>query len=129
MDSLIKRLDDARYARKFTPRRADSRWSMVNRKRYEQLKASRRLMSAGLGRAPTDRHYGARAQLPSTGPRYIREALRKTPAASSHFERLAPSHRRNYIWWIDSAKRLETKTRRLREAIRLLAAGKKLGLK
>ncbi len=45
------------------------------------------------------------------------------------FERLAPSHRRNYIAWIDSAKRQATKRRRLQEAVRLLAAGKTPGLK
>src|SRR5882672_11609026 len=48
IDSLIKRLDDGRYARKFTPRKRDSKWSTVNRKRYAQLKASGRLMAAGL---------------------------------------------------------------------------------
>ncbi len=47
VDSLIKRLDDARYARKFTPRKADSKWSTANRQRYAQLKASGRLMPAG----------------------------------------------------------------------------------
>src|SRR6185503_4721711 len=57
VDSLIKRLDDERYARKFTPRKADSRWSTSNRKRYAQLKASGRLMTPGLNRAPTDRTY------------------------------------------------------------------------
>ena len=39
VDSLVKRLDDRRYALKFTPRRADSRWSDANRKRYAELKA------------------------------------------------------------------------------------------
>lgn len=39
VDSLVKRVDDRRYARKFTPRRPNSRWSVVNRKRYAQLKA------------------------------------------------------------------------------------------
>src|SRR6266496_294518 len=48
VDSLIKRLDDRRYARKFTPRIADSRWSAINRKRYAQLKATGRLTPAGL---------------------------------------------------------------------------------
>jgi uncharacterized protein YdeI (YjbR/CyaY-like superfamily) len=40
-----------------------------------------------------------------------------------------PSYQRKYVGWIDSAKRQETKTRRLQEAVDLLAAGKKLGLK
>src|SRR3989304_7692262 len=48
VDSLVKRLDDRRYARKFTPRRADSRWSTVNRKRYAELKARGRLKPPAL---------------------------------------------------------------------------------
>jgi uncharacterized protein YdeI (YjbR/CyaY-like superfamily) len=129
VDSLIKRLDDARYARKFTPRQPDSKWSTANRKRYAQLKASGRLMPAGLNRAPTDRSYDAPRPSPSKVPQYIQDALRKRPTASSYFESLAPSYRRMYIGWIDSAKQHATKMRRLQEAIRLLAAGKKLGLK
>src|SRR5438046_5725531 len=67
VDSLVKRLDDRRYARKFTPRRPDSRWSTANRKRYAELKGSGRLKPAGLDRAPTDRTYHpppARLELP-----------------------------------------------------------------
>jgi uncharacterized protein YdeI (YjbR/CyaY-like superfamily) len=56
-------------------------------------------------------------------------ALRSHPAARRHFESLAPSHRRRYCAWIESAKPEETKRRRLQEAIRLLESGKTLGLK
>ena len=132
MDSLVKRLDDSRYALKFTPRKADSRWSTINRKRYAALKASGRLQPGGINRAPTDRSYGPRPprfQMPATLPRYIQAALQKPPAAWRYFEGLAPTHRRRYVGWIESAKRENTKTRRLREAIRLLTAGKPLGLK
>ena len=52
VDSLIKRLDDQRFARKFTPRRADSRWSTVNRERYAELKAGGRLNPSGIQRPP-----------------------------------------------------------------------------
>jgi uncharacterized protein YdeI (YjbR/CyaY-like superfamily) len=132
VDSLIKRLDDRRYARKFTPRRADSRWSTANRKRYEELKARGRLKPAGLDRAPTDRTYGPpppRLELPSKLPDYIGTALRKRPAAVRCFETLSLSEHRRYLAWIESAKREKTKARRLKEAICLLAAGKVLGLK
>jgi uncharacterized protein YdeI (YjbR/CyaY-like superfamily) len=67
--------------------------------------------------------------LPATLPRYIQAALKKHPAARRYFEGLAPSHRRRYIGWIETAKREETRARRLKEAIRLLTAGKPLGLK
>ena len=131
VDSLVKRLDDRRYAIKFTPRRADSKWSDINRKRYAALKASGRLKPPGIKRAPTRRSYELppRYQLPSKVPAYIQTELRKHPAALRHFETLTPSRRRRYLGWIDSAKQDETKARRLKEAIRLLSAGKELGLK
>jgi uncharacterized protein YdeI (YjbR/CyaY-like superfamily) len=132
VDSLVRRLDDRRYALRFTPRRADSRWSPANRKRYAELRASGRLKPAGIDRPPTSRGYGPRPprlELPSKLPRYMRAALKKHPAALRHFEALAAAQRRRYFAWIESAKRDETKRRRLQEAIRLLSAGKVLGLK
>ena len=130
IDSLIKRLDDARYARKFTPRKPDSRWSTVNRKRYAALKASGRLMPAGVNRPPTAKSGDAPRPTSASGvPPYIETALRKHPAAWKFFESLAPSHRRLYIAWIDSAKKEETKLKRLQEAIQKLAGSQKLGLK
>jgi uncharacterized protein YdeI (YjbR/CyaY-like superfamily) len=132
VDSLVKRLDESRYARKFTPRRPDSRWSAINRTRYAALKAGGRLKPGGIERAPTDRGYPPappRRQMPATVPGYIQAALEKHQAAWRHFEALAPSHRRQYVAWIESARREETKARRLKEAVRLLAAGKPLGLK
>jgi uncharacterized protein YdeI (YjbR/CyaY-like superfamily) len=132
VDSLIKRLDERRFARKFTPRREDSRWSDVNRKRYAELRASGRLKPPGIARPPTDRGSAPRPErleLPSVLPDYIQSALRKHPIAMRHFESLPPEERRRYFAWIESAKREETKLRRLEEAIRVLANGQVLGLK
>ena len=132
VDSLIKRLDDRRYARKFTPRSADSRWSAINRKRYAELKADGRLRPPGIERPPGHRGYSPlppRLPMPSKLPAYIQAALISNDTALRHFEALAPSQRRRYFAWIESAKREETKLRRLKEAIRLLARGKVLGLK
>lgn len=132
IDSLVKRMDDKRFARKFTPRREDSRWSDVNRKRYAELEAIGRLEAPGLKRPPTDRTSAPphpRLELPKKLPAYIDAALKKRPAALRYFESLTPARRRPYIAWIESAKREETKARRLKEVIRLLTAGKELGLK
>ena len=132
IDSLVKRIDDRRFARKFTPRREDSRWSDVNRKRYAELKAAGRIKPPGLERPPTARTYAAlppRRELPKKLPAYIDAALKKRPAALRYYESLTPAKRRPYVAWIESAKREETKLRRLKEVIRLLAAGKELGLK
>jgi uncharacterized protein YdeI (YjbR/CyaY-like superfamily) len=129
IDSLIKRLDDDRYARKFTPRQPASRWSTINRRRYADLKALGLLATPGLERAPTSRSGDAPRPSVSVIPLYIEKQLKANARAWSYFEQLPTSCRRAYIGWIDSAKREETKEKRLREAITLLAAGKKLGLK
>jgi uncharacterized protein YdeI (YjbR/CyaY-like superfamily) len=129
IDSLVRRLDDDRYARKFTPRKPDSKWSTINRRRHADLEARGLLAAPGRERAPTSRSGDAPRPSVSVLPPYIDEALKAHPAARETFERLSPSCRRAYIGWIDSAKRTETKEKRLREALGLLAAGKKLGLK
>lgn len=132
IDSLVKRLDEKRYAIKFTPRKADSRWSEMNRKRYAVLEASGRLKPAGIARAPTERGSAPqprRRELPKRLPAYIEIAMKKRPAALRNFKALPAEERRRYFAWIESAKREQTKLRRLKEAIGLLAAGEKLGLK
>ncbi len=129
IDSLVRRLDDARYARKFTPRKANSKWSTSNRRRYAGLKSRGLLAEPGLRRAPTDRSGDAPRPDVSALPPYIEQTLKTDPSAWRFFEQLAPSHRRAYIGWIDSAKRQETKEKRLSEALSLLASGEKLGLK
>ena len=129
IDSLVRRLDDDRYARKFTPRTADSRWSAINRRRYAQVEARGLLAAAGKARPPTARSSIAPQRQEWVLPPYLEAALRANAKAWTTFERLAPSYRRAYIGWIDSAKRAETKARRMREALVRLAAGEKLGLK
>jgi uncharacterized protein YdeI (YjbR/CyaY-like superfamily) len=128
IDSLIKRLDDKRYALKFTPRKPTSKWSALNRQRWAALKRAGRLTSAGLAAAPTDNQYAPKPTIPDL-PGYIAEALKANPKAWEFFKKLAPSHRRHFVGWIHTAKRPETREKRIRESIALLAAGRKLGLK
>jgi uncharacterized protein YdeI (YjbR/CyaY-like superfamily) len=129
IDSIVKRLDDDRYARKFTPRKPESRWSTINRQRYAKLQAQGLLAAPGRQRAPTGRSGDAPRPSLSAIPTYIETQLQANGRAREYFERLAPSFRRAYIAWIDSGKRAETRDKRLREAMRLLASGRKLGLK
>jgi len=127
IDSLIKRIDDDRYARKFTPRKAESNWSSINIKRYNELKAAKKLASPGLARSPEGRPVVDGASSTNV-PAYMEKTLKLDARAWAFFESLAPSHRKMYVAWIDSAKREETKQRRLRQAIIRLKAGRKPGL-
>ena len=126
IDSLIKRIDDDRYARKFTPRKPGSNWSSINMRRYNQLKAAKKLMPPGLARSPDGQPIvdGPRS---ARVPDYIGRQSSRT-RKRGRFSRppaIVPSA---YIGWIESAKRQETRQKRLGQAIEKLRAGRKPGL-
>lgn len=120
IDSLIKRVDHDRYVRKFTPRKPTSKWSNLNRKRWAELKAAGLLAAPGLAAAPTDNSYAPRPAIPKL-PDYIAKAFKANSKAWQFFERLAPGYRRRFVVWIHLAKRAETREKRIRESIALLA--------
>jgi uncharacterized protein YdeI (YjbR/CyaY-like superfamily) len=128
IDSLVNRLDDDRFRLKFTPRKPTSKWSDPNRKRWAELKAAGLLAATGLAAAPTENRYAPKPNIPEL-PGYVRQALKANPKAWDFFQTLAPTDRRQFVVWIHIAKRPETREKRIRESIGLLAAGKKLGLK
>lgn len=128
VDSLVKRLDDDRYAIKVTPRKPTSKWSDINRTRWNELKAAGLLAAPGLAAAPTGNSYAPHPPIPEL-PAYLAKAFKANLSAWQHFQLLAPTYRRDFVVWIHTAKRPETRERRIRESIELLSAGKKLGLK
>jgi uncharacterized protein YdeI (YjbR/CyaY-like superfamily) len=128
VDSLVKRLGDDRYAIKVTPRKPTSKWSDINRRRWNALKAAGLLAAPGLAAAPTGNSYTPHPPIPEL-PADIAEALKMNLSAWQHFQALAPTYRRDFVVWIHTAKRAETRERRIRESIELLSAGKRLGLK
>ena len=130
IDSLVKRLDDDRYARKFTPRKPASKWSAINRKRYAELERAGRLKAAGKARSPeTGGRYAAKPIVPETMPAYITKAIRASPKAWTFFQTLTPRQQRYHFGWIHLASQEETKQRRMKEVIGLLEKNQKLGLK
>ncbi len=130
IDSLIKRLDDDRYLRKFTPRTDTGKWSAANLARIRKLTDAGRMTDAGLAKVPPDAQpQPAAASRSLEVPQFLADALAIHPVAKQNFELLAPSYQRHYIGWLSSAKHAETRARRLDEAISLLRAGKKLGMK
>ncbi|MBI3792312.1 MAG: YdeI/OmpD-associated family protein [Gemmatimonadetes bacterium] len=128
IDSLIKRLDDHRYAVKMTPRRPGSRWSDVNRRRWAELKAAGRLAPAGLATAPSARRSAPKPVVPVL-PAYIARAFRADAPAWRFFGSLPSRERRNFVVWIHTARTDETRDRRIRESLERLRAGRRLGLK
>jgi len=132
IDSLIQKIDEEKYARKFNPRRAGSKWSELNKHLVAKLAKEGRMTEAGLASVDFDLPAAEgprpkRAPLPL--PDWLKAGLMTSPKAWENFNRLPPSHQRNYIGWISQAKREETRQRRIREAIQLLEKDQRLGLR
>jgi uncharacterized protein YdeI (YjbR/CyaY-like superfamily) len=122
IDSVRRSVDDSSYTNRFTPRKPRSTWSAVNIKRVEELKQLGLMHSAGLAafeRRSEDRSgiysYEQRnsARLDGVHERRFR-ANRK---AWDFFRAQPPSYRTAAIWWVVSAKREDTRDRRLSQLI------------
>lgn len=131
IDSLIKKLDEECYARKFTPRTDISKWSDLNIKRLNKLIKEGRMRPEGLAKITPEILSGKPQQRSAelTVPEYITLKLKEFPEANQNFSILPPSHKKRYIGWIDAAKKMETKQRRLQEAIEMLLKNERLGMK
>ncbi len=134
IDSTIKKLDDEKFVRKFTPRNPDSRWSEPNKKRVNKLIKQGLMTEAGLVRVNDGKKSGAwnkpdRPTISLEVPPELKAALAKNKKAKAFFDQLAPSYKKQYLGWVSMAKRPETRARRVAESISLLEKGKKLGLK
>jgi len=129
IDGVRRRVDDARYTIRFTPRKATSIWSAVNIALMETLIAEGRVQPAGL--RAFERRREARSaiyayeqrQAATLAPEMERE-FRANHAAWRWFESAPAWYRRNTLWWVVSAKRPETRARRLAELIAASAEGR-----
>jgi uncharacterized protein YdeI (YjbR/CyaY-like superfamily) len=134
VDSLIKKLDESRFARKFTPRTARSRWSESNRKRAADLIESGLMTPHGMKCINDAKASGLwdaddRPRLSESVSPGLARALGESHAARVYFEKLTDAQRRQFILWINEAKQEMTARRRIRETISLLEQGRTLGMK
>jgi uncharacterized protein YdeI (YjbR/CyaY-like superfamily) len=132
IDGILKRIDDEQHAIRFSPRRRNSPWSDSNRKRIDKMTRQGKMTEAGLAVVREAKENGRwqqagepRSDVP---PDDLQRALKRNRAARELFEKLSPSHRRQYIGWIEEAKRDETRQRRIRKTVERLAAGKRPGI-
>ena len=131
IDGVRRRIDDVSYSIRFTPRKAESTWSAVNLKRVPELIELSMMQPAGL--AAYERRTEARSEIyayeqshtADLGDEFERQ-FRANEAAWTFFEAQPAGYRRTAIWWVISAKRDDTKRKRLAELIADSAAGRRL---
>ncbi len=132
IDGVRKAVDEASYTIRFTPRKADSIWSEINTKRVEGLTELGRMEKAGLAA------FGARDLKKSQKYFYERNNCRFEAAhekrfkanakAWEFFRAQAPWYQRTTTWWVVSAKREETRLKRLATLIGDSSKGRRIGL-
>lgn len=131
IDGQANRLDDDYYLQRFTPRRARSKWSKINRGRAEKLIASGAIKAAGLKeveRARADGRWDAAYDAPSTAtiPDDLRVELEKNDKVRSSFASLNATNRYAILHRIQDAKRPETRARRIEKFVAMLERGEKI---
>ncbi|MCC6930189.1 MAG: YdeI/OmpD-associated family protein [Gemmatimonadaceae bacterium] len=123
-------VDETRYTIRFSPRKATSTWSAVNIARVAQLEAEGRMQPAGREAFARRKENRSGTYSYEQRPEAFDEAMlatfRRNRRAFRYFEAQATSYRRAAIWWVISAKREETRARRLAELIAISAEGERL---
>jgi uncharacterized protein YdeI (YjbR/CyaY-like superfamily) len=135
IDSLPRKLDDERSMLKFTPRKPKSVWSQLNKTRIEKLIAQKLMMPAGLASIETAKKNGSwetltasdNAAANNTVPGDLEKVFAKNKTAGKNFSNFSPSVRKQFLSWIDSAKRPETRLERIKQTLLMAAANKKPG--
>jgi uncharacterized protein YdeI (YjbR/CyaY-like superfamily) len=130
IDGIRKGVDAQRYTIRLTPRKRGSIWSAVNIRNVERLIAEGRMRPAGL--AAFERRDDARSRgysherATATIPPELEARFRAHPDAWAFWAAQPPGYRKTFAWWIVSARRDETRERRLDELIAECAAGRRI---
>lgn len=118
IDGIRRKLDDEVYTVRFTPRKPTSNWSRVNIARIKQLKKEGLVTKTGWdlfkNRDPKKSGEAVHEQKNITLPSEYQTLLKRNPKAYQFFMNgLTPGYRKQSIWWVISAKKEETKERRM----------------
>jgi uncharacterized protein YdeI (YjbR/CyaY-like superfamily) len=127
VDSTARTLDSERSMMLMTPRKPTSTWARTNKDRVERLLAAGLMQPAGIAAVEAAKANGSWTVLDSVDalevPDDLAAALHAEPGARAAYEGFSPSNRKMILWWVKSAKRPETRERRIAETARLAAQG------
>ena len=123
IDSTVKKLDDERRRQMFTPRKDKSVWSKLNKTYIEKLIADDLMHESGLKKIEIARQNGSWTTLDAVEnlemPVDLVLAFGKNKKALTNYNSYSPSYRKSYLYWLNQAKREETRKARIVEIITL----------
>jgi uncharacterized protein YdeI (YjbR/CyaY-like superfamily) len=126
IDGLLRSIDAERFALRYSPRKRKSVWAESNKKRAEKLIREGRMTQAGLDKIAEAKESGeweaaSRREDVSVIPPDLEQALQSHRNARAGFMGLPPSRKKQLIWWITSAKRDETRKKRIQATVDMVA--------
>lgn len=124
IDSKINRINEERYRQIFTPRKKKSIWSLLNTQRVEKLIREGKMTKAGLDKINYAKEIGSwqKAYTSQTKPKTPPDliiALKENKIAYSNFSNFTDSQQMRYVYWINNAKRDETRSKRINQVVQL----------
>ena len=122
IDSLMNTLDERRFALRFSPRKPDSVWAQSNIHRVEKLIAEGKMTAAGQRMIDAAKESGEwdaaiRREQVDRIPADLETALRQRVGGIDAYQSLTDSRKKRYIYWLQSAKRADTKQRRIQRIL------------
>ncbi|MCF8274364.1 MAG: YdeI/OmpD-associated family protein [Flavobacteriaceae bacterium] len=125
IDSTVKSLGNGKRRQYFTPRNAKSVWSALNKRYVEELISKNLIHESGLKIIEIAKQNGSWTTLDDVENGIIPEDLQiqfdKNSEALNNYNRFAPSYRKSYLYWLNQAKREDTRRKRITEIIQLCA--------
>jgi uncharacterized protein YdeI (YjbR/CyaY-like superfamily) len=122
IDSILRRVDEERFVLKYTPRKANSIWSQINRDKAEQLIEAGKMTKAGLLKIEEAKKNGNwdnayTSLIKDTLPDDLKKALKQNTEAWKNFRQFANSYRNMYIGWVNSSRTEATRRKRIAEVV------------
>jgi len=123
IDSTVRKLDDDRRKQMFTPRKDKSVWSKVNKDYIEDLIANNLMHESGLKKIEIAKKNGSWESLDAVEnleiPEDLQNAFNKNALAFENYTNFSKSYKKSYLYWLNQAKRTETREARINEIILL----------
>ena len=128
IDSKVNALDDERYMQVFTPRKPGSHWSKLNKERIRKLMKDGLMQPAGLKKVEIAKKDGSWAFLDDIEniviPEDLKSALENEKTALENFQEMGNSEKKQILYWIATAKRQETRMKRIEKSTKAVAENK-----
>ena len=129
IDSTVKKLDEERRRQFFSPRKDKSVWSKLNKTYIDKLLKENLIHESGLSKIEIAKKNGSWNSLDAVEdliiPEDLQLAFEQNEIAFGNYKKFSPSYRKSYLYWLNQAKRAETRNSRIAQIIHFCSQNKK----